>query len=84
PLVEELVFRGFLLGGLSRHVGFATANVVQASVFAAFHADPPRLPFYFTLGLLAGWLVRRSGGLAPALALHALNNALFVTLRQLL
>ncbi|MDC8014074.1 CPBP family intramembrane glutamic endopeptidase [Tahibacter soli] len=83
PLAEEFVFRGMLLGGLSRHLSFGASNVLQAGLFAAFHADPPRLPFYFTLGLLAGWLVRRSGGLAPALALHALNNALFVLLQRI-
>ena len=80
PMVEELVFRGFLLGGLTRHLGFGTSNVVQAAMFAAFHGDPPRLLFYLAVGLLAGWLVRRGGGLASALALHALNNALFTLL----
>lgn len=83
PACEEFVFRGMLLGGLSRHLSFGASNMLQAGLFAAFHADPPRLPFYFTLGLLAGWLVRRSGGLAPALALHALNNGLFVLLQRI-
>jgi membrane protease YdiL (CAAX protease family) len=81
PLCEELVFRGMLLGGLSRHLGFGASNFLQAVVFAAFHADPPRFPFYLALGLFAGWLVRRGGGLAAAFALHALNNSLFVLLR---
>jgi membrane protease YdiL (CAAX protease family) len=39
------------------------------------HADPPRFVFYFAMGLFGGWLVRRTGSIAPAIALHALNNA---------
>jgi len=75
PVVEELVFRGLLLGGLSRHISFGWSNVFQATAFAVGHADPPRFLFYWVMGLSAGWLVRRTGSLGPAIALHALNNA---------
>jgi uncharacterized protein len=83
PLLEELVFRGALLGGLARHVGFGWANAVQALVFALVHNDPPRFLFYLAMGLACGWLVRRSGGLAAPLLLHGLNNAFFVTVMLL-
>jgi len=76
PVVEELVFRGLLLGGVLRHISFGWSNVFQATAFAVGHADPPRFLFYFVMGLSAGWLVRRTGSLGPAIALHALNNAL--------
>ncbi|GAA5081838.1 hypothetical protein GCM10025759_32610 [Lysobacter panacisoli] len=80
PVFEELAFRGLLLGGLSRHITFGWANVVQAALFAAIHDDPPRLPYYFAMGLFGGWLVRRTGSLGPAIALHVLNNAFAVGL----
>ena len=64
-----------LLGGLSRHISFGWANVWQAALFAAIHGDPPRLPYYFAMGLFGGWLVKRTSSLAPAIALHMLNNA---------
>jgi hypothetical protein len=83
PVFEELVFRGLLLGGMARHVGFAWANFAQAILFAAIHDDPPRFVFYFAMGMLGGWLVRRTGALGPAIALHAANNALAVWLRML-
>lgn len=83
PVFEELVFRGLLLGGMARHVGFAWANFAQSLLFAAIHDDPPRFVFYFAMGMLGGWLVRRTGALGPAIALHAANNALAVVLRML-
>jgi membrane protease YdiL (CAAX protease family) len=78
PVFEELAFRGLLLGGLSRHVSFGWANTLQALVFAAVHDDPPRLPYYLAMGLFAGWLVKRTGSLGPAIALHVLNNAVAI------
>jgi membrane protease YdiL (CAAX protease family) len=75
PIFEETVFRGLLLGGLTRHVSFGWANVMQATLFALAHNDLPRFPFYLTMGLLAGWLVRKTRALGPAIGLHVLNNA---------
>jgi membrane protease YdiL (CAAX protease family) len=75
PLFEEFVFRGLLLGGLARHLDFKWSNGLQAFGFACMHMDPPRFLFYFAMGLAGGWLVKRTGSLAPAVALHALNNA---------
>lgn len=81
PIVEELVFRGLLLGGMSRHISFGWANLAQALLFAAFHDDLPRFPFYFVMGLLAGWLVKRTGALSPAIVLHAAVNGVAVATR---
>jgi membrane protease YdiL (CAAX protease family) len=75
PLYEELVFRCCVLGGLTRHLSFGWANLIQALLFAAAHGDPPRFLFYFAMGLGLGWLVKRTRGLAAPLLLHALNNA---------
>jgi hypothetical protein len=83
PIAEEVTFRGLLLGGLSRHIGFGWANFIQASLFMTIHNDWPRFPFYLAMGLLGGWLVRRTRALGPAIALHALNNALAVILLTL-
>jgi membrane protease YdiL (CAAX protease family) len=81
PVIEELVFRGLLLGGLSRHLSFGWANALQAALFAVIHDDPRRLPFYFAMGLTTGWLTRKTRSLAPAIALHALNNLIAFSLK---
>lgn len=81
PILEELMFRGLLLGGLSRHLSFGWANALQAALFAVIHDDPRRLPFYFAMGLTTGWLTRKTRSLAPAIMLHALNNLIAFSLK---
>jgi membrane protease YdiL (CAAX protease family) len=76
PILEELVFRGFILGGLTRHLSFGWANTWQACLFAILHFDFTHVAFYVSLGLVAGWLVRRTRGLGASIALHVLNNAI--------
>jgi uncharacterized protein len=78
PLFEEFVFRLCLLGGLSRHLSFGWANVCQAAVFATMHHDSTRIPFYIVFGLTAGWLAKKTKGLAVPIVFHAANNAVFV------
>lgn len=78
PIMEELVFRGCLLGGLSRHLSFGWANILQALLFAGLHHDGQHFVYLAAFGLIAGWLARKTKGLAMPIAFHALNNALFV------
>jgi len=81
PIYEELVFRGILLGGMSRHISFGWANILQATLFAIVHNDSPRFLLYLALGLLCGWLAKRSRSLGPSIALHGANNALATVIR---
>ncbi|SIN94501.1 hypothetical protein SAMN05444165_0193 [Paraburkholderia phenazinium] len=78
PIVEELVFRGCLLGGLSRHISFGWANLLQALLFAAMHRDVWHFGYLFAMGAVSGWLVKKTKGLSMSILLHALNNAIFV------
>jgi membrane protease YdiL (CAAX protease family) len=80
PLVEELLFRGVMLTALARRIPFPWANAIQAALFATLHLATPIWPFFFVMGLIAGWMVRRSGGLLPAIVLHVLNNGSAVAL----
>jgi membrane protease YdiL (CAAX protease family) len=81
PVVEEIVFRGMMLGGLTRHISFGWANLVQSLLFATMHSDLPRFLVYLAVGLLAGWLTRRYRSLWPAIVLHALNNTVAMLAR---
>lgn len=76
---EEYVFRGYLMqavGSLSRSRWVAL--LVTSTLFALAHGVQNFPLFFdrFTFGLIAGWLVIRTGGLEVGIAMHILNNFL--------
>lgn len=74
PLVEELVFRGLLYGWIAGRWGTLPAWIVSSLVFAGAHLEPAHIVLVLPLGLLFGWLRRRTDSLVPSLCAHILNN----------
>ena len=52
------------------------ALAVPALLFAVAHLYFALTPFYFAFGLIAGWVVIRTGSLWPSVVFHAKNNIL--------
>jgi uncharacterized protein len=76
---EEYAFRGYLLQALGALLRNRWATIVlTALLFAVAHLqfDPPLFLDRFLFGLVAAWLVIRTGGLEAGIALHVLNNYL--------
>ncbi len=78
---EEYFFRGWLsqsIGALFARavVGSVVAAAVTAALFALAHGGQNASLFLdrFAFGLLASYLVWRTGGLEAAIAAHAVNN----------
>lgn len=73
---EELVFRGALMqiiGSWLRHPAFAIVG--SSVVFASMHIyDIWGLLAVGMIGLTAGWLTWRTGGLEAGISLHVVNN----------
>lgn len=80
-LVEELVFRGWILGSL-RPFGERRALLLSALIFGLMHMNLTQVPFAFMLGLLFGFIYLRTGRLWPGMGIHFLNNALSVALEH--
>ncbi|HEX6122266.1 MAG TPA: CPBP family intramembrane glutamic endopeptidase [Ktedonobacterales bacterium] len=90
PLVEEFVFRGFLLDALTASLGAFKTNMTQAVLFSLNHlpwlyvlglfAHPlllvGRLVFLAFFGVVCGVLALRTRSLALSTILHAINNLL--------
>lgn len=76
PFMEELLFRGALLRGLTRTRGVRSATLWTAAFFAFFHLYNPWqiLPTFF-LGLVLGWVVLTTGSVWAAVVVHAMFNA---------
>ena len=76
-MAEELFFRGYLLQAISSLVNRAWLGIaVSAVVFALVHGgqNPALFVDRLALGLLAGILVWRTGGLEAAIAAHVISN----------
>lgn len=74
PILEELLFRGWLLTRLRRVHSPATSAVVSAALFALAHQDPSRAAAQFLLGVALAALVIATGRLELAMAAHALHT----------
>lgn len=77
PVLEELIFRGFLWRGLGGGEHPLRALVLTSLFFSLFHVHPEQasgiLPLALFLGLLRWW-----GGLGAPLLAHIVNNGLSV------
>jgi uncharacterized protein len=74
---EEYLFRGYLLVAFGSFFGNRwVAIVMTATLFAVAHGTQNFPLFFdrFAFGLIAGWLVTRTGGLEAGIALHIVNN----------
>ncbi|MBN1554946.1 MAG: CPBP family intramembrane metalloprotease [Phycisphaerae bacterium] len=78
PLVEELAFRGVILGGLRRVLSAREAILVSAIMFSILHMSVWMIPFTLLLGILTGWVRIRSGSLYPCFLMHLVHNSLVV------
>jgi membrane protease YdiL (CAAX protease family) len=79
PVVEEIVFRGYLFPALARWRGPWIGALLGAAVFGAAHClvyPPQLLPMMAAFGFAACMLFWFTGSLLPSIALHAMNNAL--------
>ncbi|WP_286831609.1 MULTISPECIES: CPBP family intramembrane glutamic endopeptidase [Kordiimonas] len=77
PVVEEVVFRGYLQSALRRQLPAWGAISVAALVFAAIHGSLMLLPVYFIIGAGLGYVYERTSSVYAAIALHMLNNVIF-------
>ncbi|WP_229258313.1 CPBP family intramembrane glutamic endopeptidase [Duganella rivi] len=80
PLCEEFIFRGLIYGGLRRSMKAAPAMVMSAAVFAVVHPPISMLPV-FVLGLCAAWAYERSKTLLAPMLVHAVYNAVILSLQ---
>jgi hypothetical protein len=76
PVYEEVIFRGIVLNASRKHILFVGANVLQALLFALIHNNLSWFLFYFSFGITAGYLRRKSGGLGTGIVFHMTNNAI--------
>lgn len=75
PALEEALFRGVILHGLTRRYGPHAASFWTAAFFALFHLyNPWQIVPTFLLGLILAWLVLTTRSLIASFVVHASFN----------
>ena len=72
-ICEELIYRGFLLSGISKY-GKGGAILVTSIAFGLMHATIQQIPFAFFVGLILAYLAVRFDSLILPMVLHFINN----------
>ena len=83
PLVEELVYRGFIQGGLQSQIGSTWALIITAAWFTVVHLEPIEFPGLFAFAIVLGLCYRRTQRVGLSMVTHLAFNAtglLLVTL----
>ena len=77
-ILEEILYRGLFLKKFESILNFPVANLLQALVFASIHLGVTYTANSFTflgvtfiLGLVLGWIIKKTDSLIPAILLHA-------------
>ena len=79
PVMEEVVFRGYLQSSMSKKMPLWAALTVTSLVFMAGHSPVVLWPMYFVYSVSWGWVMVRTGSLKMAILVHVLSN-LFYTI----
>ncbi len=81
PVIEELIFRGFLQNWVARFLGRKTGIVLTALIFSCFHFSASQgwgnleiIPSLFTLALFLGFVYFRQQSIYASIGLHATFN----------
>jgi membrane protease YdiL (CAAX protease family) len=74
PLVEEYLFRGFVLTSLTRYMPTPAAICLSAALFAGAHFAPKDAPQLFALGLVLGSSYVRTRNLLTPMLIHGMWN----------
>lgn len=75
PVVEELVYRGFVQAGLKNHIHASVALVLTAIWFAAVHLQLVEFPGLFAFALVLGFCFHRTNRIGMSLIAHIAFNA---------
>ena len=76
PVTEEVIFRGYLLPSVMKHMGYTWGVVISSAIFAGVHMvfEPMTLLIMFLLGCMLSVMYIRTKSLWPGIIFHSINN----------
>jgi membrane protease YdiL (CAAX protease family) len=77
PIMEEVVFRGYLQSSLAKKIPAWAAILITSIVFTIGHSPMILWPMYFLYSATWGWILLRTGSLKLAILIHILSNLVY-------
>lgn len=74
PIVEEILFRGFMFPAFAGRVGIFFGALFSSMLFGFAHLQANVGVYTVVLGLLLCYMYKRTGSIIPGMALHMINN----------
>jgi len=79
PIMEEIVFRGFIFKRMRLKAGFYISALVSAALFGAYHMNLVQFVYAFVMGFVMCMVFECYGGIAASIIFHmAANSAVFI------
>lgn len=80
PIMEEIVFRGYLQSSLAKKIPAWAAISITSIVFTIGHSPIILWPMYFLFSVTWGWIYLRTGSLKMAILIHILSNLFYTVI----
>lgn len=80
PLLEEMVYRGFMLTSLASTMNWKQAVALSAAIFSAAHFSGENFLQLFVIGCFLGCSYCGTGNLTSSIVIHSSYNALTLIL----
>ena len=75
PLIEEVIYRGYLIASLSKRVPGFAAVIISATLFVTLHFEAANLVAALCLGIGTALCTVRTKSIFPGLLVHISSNA---------
>jgi len=76
PIIEELIFRGIILGEFLATMKADIAVFLAALIFGTMHMQPVQIGYAFVCGLILGYVYFYSNSIFLSIAIHIVFNLL--------
>jgi len=78
PIIEEIFFRGFLLGEIASRVGVPASILITSLIFSSLHGEIGLLVPVFLNSVVISIVYIRLRSLVPIVMIHAIQNLMVV------
>ena len=75
PILEEIIFRGFILKSMQKY-GNLTAIIVSSILFSMFHLNLVQFVNPVLMGIVLAFIAIKSKSIVPSIIAHIFNNTI--------